>query len=42
MCGHKVIIDHNDPNNNTIKINILACKLYNADFDGDEMTVSGI
>lgn len=42
MCGHKVIVDINDDQNDTIGINILACNLYNADFDGDEMVAIGI
>ena len=42
MCAHSVIIDPNDTNNNSMKINVLACNLYNADFDGDEMNASGV
>ena len=42
ICGHSVIVDLNDTNNNTIKLNILACGLYNADFDGDEMVAIGL
>lgn len=36
ICVHKVIIIK-DPSVHTFQINVLACELYNADFDGDQM-----
>jgi len=36
ICVHKVIIIK-DPSIHTFQINVLACELYNADFDGDQM-----
>jgi DNA-directed RNA polymerase beta' subunit len=38
MMGHKMqIIDNDDLN--TLRMNVSACKPYNADFDGDEMNI---
>ena len=38
MMGHKMQIIDND-NLNTFRMNVSACKPYNADFDGDEMNI---
>ena len=38
ICVHKVIIIR-DPGIHTFQINVLACELYNADFDGDQMHI---
>ncbi len=38
ICVHKVIIIK-DPGIHTFQINVLACELYNADFDGDQMHI---
>lgn len=38
MCVHKVIIIK-DPSIHTFQMNVLACELYNADFDGDQMHI---
>jgi DNA-directed RNA polymerase II subunit RPB1 len=36
MCVHKIIIIK-DPSIHTFQMSVLACELYNADFDGDQM-----
>jgi len=36
ICVHNVIIIK-DPSIHTFQMNVLACELYNADFDGDQM-----
>lgn len=36
ICVHKIIIIK-DPSIHTFQMNVLACELYNADFDGDQM-----
>jgi len=38
LCVHKVIVIK-DPSIHTFQMNVLACELYNADFDGDQMHV---
>lgn len=38
ICVHKVIIIK-DPGIHTFQMNVLACELYNADFDGDQMHI---
>jgi DNA-directed RNA polymerase beta' subunit len=38
MMGHKVQVINNDELN-TFRMNVSACKPYNADFDGDEMNI---
>lgn len=38
ICVHKVIIIK-DPSIHTFQMNVLACELYNADFDGDQMHI---
>lgn len=38
ICVHKVIIIR-DPGIHTFQMNVLACELYNADFDGDQMHI---
>jgi len=38
ICVHKVIIIK-DPGIHTFQMNVLACQLYNADFDGDQMHI---
>ena len=35
---HKVIVTR-DPNILTLRMNVIACSLYNADFDGDQMNL---
>ena len=39
MSGHKVIVDQYDDSDNTLKTNVMSCKMYGADYDGDEMVV---
>lgn len=36
---HRIIVDTNATKSLTFRMNILACKPYNADFDGDEMNL---
>lgn len=36
ICGVKVIVNE-DPHFNAIAMNVLVCKFFNADFDGDQM-----
>lgn len=38
ICVHKVVIIK-DPSIHTFQMNVLACELYNADFDGDQMHI---
>lgn len=38
ICVHRVIIIM-DPGIHTFQMNVLACELYNADFDGDQMHI---
>jgi DNA-directed RNA polymerase II subunit RPB1 len=38
ICVHRVIIIK-DPTIHTFQMNVLACELYNADFDGDQMHI---
>ena len=38
ICVHRVIIIK-DPSIHTFQMNVLACELYNADFDGDQMHI---
>jgi DNA-directed RNA polymerase subunit A' len=39
VSTHRIVVNINDPNSLTFKMNVLACKPYNADFDGDEMNL---
>ena len=36
IAGNRVVVTHN-PNIRTERMNVMACKFYDADFDGDEM-----
>jgi DNA-directed RNA polymerase II subunit RPB1 len=38
ICVHKIVIIK-DPSIHTFQMNVLACTLYNADFDGDQMNI---
>jgi DNA-directed RNA polymerase beta' subunit len=35
---HRVVVNQ-DPSNNTLELNVIACSYYNADFDGDQMNL---
>jgi DNA-directed RNA polymerase beta' subunit len=39
ISTHRIVVNVSDPNSLTFKMNVLACKPYNADFDGDEMNL---
>jgi len=39
MSAHKIIVNINEPSSYTFKLNTLACVLYSADFDGDQMNI---
>lgn len=38
IAGHVITITHN-PEIKTLRMNVIVCALYNADFDGDEMNM---
>ena len=39
ISGHNIVVNTNNPTCLTNQFNVFACKLYNADFDGDEMNL---
>jgi DNA-directed RNA polymerase beta' subunit len=39
MGGHRIIVNTQQENDMTLKMNILVCKNYAADFDGDAMNI---